>query len=111
MSDVVSYTGDSMSFDVTISNNAGDEVNVSTATAITYGIYDRDGVVQVSKTLGAGITVDGYVVTVTIDAVDTAGLPSELYVHEMQIITLGGTVHTVLQGDVWLRQDYIKAML
>lgn len=110
MTDVITFTGDSMAFDVVITNNEGDEVNVSTATAIEYGIYDRDGLVQVSKTLGAGITVNQYIVTVTIDAVDTADLPSGLYLHELEITTLAGTVHTVLQGDVWLRQDYIQAV-
>jgi hypothetical protein len=106
--DVTTFTGNSVALEFAITDADGNNEDVSTATAIRYGLFDLDGTIQVSKALQSGITVASHVVTVTIAAADTADLPSGVYISELEI-TLAGSVQTAYQGEVWLRQAYLEA--
>jgi hypothetical protein len=104
------YTGDSFGFTIAIQNAAGANVDVSTATSVIYGIFDKFGTSKLTKTLGAGISVAAHIVTVVIADDDTDDFDPGTYIHELQIVTLAGTTHTVMQGNILLLRDYIKAI-
>lgn len=93
---------------VAITDEAGGAVDISTAQSIQYGIYEQSGLVRLTKTLGAGITVATNIATIELLPTDTADLLGGSYHHELEIITAAGRVNTVLQGTIILRRDYIK---
>lgn len=92
------------SFDITVTDDAGDPVDLS-ATTLLWRLLREAGssTVYLEKTDGAGITVGGVddnVVTIAIDAdTDYDDLPAGVYHHE-----LWDTLNAVLlsYGDAWL---------
>jgi hypothetical protein len=108
MPDLQLISGDSRTLQIAITDEAGAPVDVSTAQAIEYGIFDAIGAARVTKTLGAGITVAAHIVTVELLPEDTDALLGGGYVHELEVITAAGKTHTVLQQTITLRRDYIK---
>lgn len=96
-------SGDTKRLEVTIQDADGAEVDV-TGAAVTYVI--ADSAVRVAKTTDDGITIDGAVVTVTLDPADTAELAG-VYAHEMQITDPSGNVGTVMIGEVSIAKDII----
>jgi hypothetical protein len=100
-------SGDNRSLAITIRDPAGALVDVSGASAIAWQLAaSPHGVALVSKSLGDGISVVTSVVTVTLDAADTADLDDGLYHHELEIVHGGGT-STVLAGQVAIARDII----
>lgn len=106
--DVSLIRGDSRDLTITITDEAGAPVDVSTAPTITYGIFDRGvSTALVTKALGDGISVVTSTVTVTLDPADTTSLTPGEYFQELQIIMADGDVFTPLQGVIRLIRDYI----
>lgn len=101
-------SGDSKTITVNVVDAAGTAVDVSTATAVRYAIATSAAAVtpSVSKTLGAGITVAGSVVTVTLAAADTA-LLAGVYYHELEITDASAHVFTALSGHVTIERDLL----
>lgn len=106
-SDFSMYSGDSRVLTITIRDEEAVAVDVSTATAIVFGIFRADGTQLLSKTLGAGVSVVTSTVTVTLSPADTAGL-SGTFGHELQITMPTGVVATALRGEVTIVKDYIQ---
>lgn len=106
-SDFSMYSGDSRVLTISIRDEAGVAVDVSTATAIVYGIFRADGTLVVSKALGAGVTVVTSTVTVTLLPADTAALAGT-YGHELQVTMPDGSVSTALHGEMTIVRDYIE---
>lgn|SRR5690606_34993416 len=96
-------SGDTKRLRVTITDSDGVEVDVTGATII-YVIADSQE--RVRKATGDGITIDGAVVTVTLDPADTAELAG-VYAHEMQIVDGAGQVQTVFTGQMSIAKDLI----
>lgn len=105
-SDFSMYSGDSRVLTITIRDEEGVAVDVS-STAIVFGIFRADGTQLLSKTLGAGVSVVTSTVTVTLLPADTAGL-SGVFGHELQITMPTGVVATALRGEVTIVKDYIQ---
>ena len=106
MADFTMYSGDSKTLTIAIRDEAGDPVDVSTATSIIYAIVKTDGTRVATKTLGAGVTVATSTVTVTLVPADTAGLAGT-YGHELEITLLSGAGSTALHGEMAIVRDYI----
>jgi hypothetical protein len=100
-------SGDSRTLTIPITDEGGNNVDVSTAQAIRYGIFKHGGDALVSKSLENGLSVVAHVVTVVLVPADTAALLAGSYPHELEIVTASGEVHTALQGTVTIRKDYI----
>ena len=96
-------SGDTKLLELTIHDAEVAEVDV-TGADVTYVI--ADSAVRVTKTTDDGITIDGAVVTVTLDPADTAELAG-VYAHEMQITDPSGNVGTVMIGEVSIAKDII----
>jgi hypothetical protein len=101
------YSGDSRIITISIRDDAGANVDVTTAQSIRYGIFRGDGTLMFEKALLSGVTVAGSVVTVTLLPADTASIAPALYLHELQITLAAGAVATVLQGKIEIKRDYI----
>lgn len=108
MADFSLISGDSRTLQIAITDEAGAAVDVSSAQAIEYGIYDTTGTARVTKALGTGISVAANVITVEILPIDTANLLGGSYIQECQIITAAGRVNTVLQQTMTIKRDYIE---
>ena len=105
-------SGDSKAVAFTITESDGTTVvDVSAATAITYSLSESPSdTSEFTKTLAAAeIAVSGAssnIVTVTIDAADTASL-ADLYYHELQVTDAAGLVYTAAVGWVTITEDLI----
>lgn len=107
MADVEMYTGDSRTISIAVTDENGDAVDVSTAQAAEYGIFDLAGVQYISKRRGFGVEIATNVVTATLLPADTVDLAPGLYTHEMEIIDADAAVHTVYQGEILLKRGFI----
>lgn len=101
------YSGDSRTITIQISDENGDAVDISTATAVSYGIFKSSGISVLEKELDDGLEAAGSVVTITLEPEDTEDIPAGNYVHECQITLADATVATVLQGQIAILQDYL----
>lgn len=113
--DLAMHSGDDVGVNVTIRDEAGAVIDVSSASAFRYQAaeYNADnadrpwhGSAVISKALGSGVTVtDGPngVVRVTLSSADTASLEGRFY-HELEM-TLGGAVSTVMTGLLTIQAD------
>lgn len=100
-------SGNTKVINVSIRGKKDAPVDVSSAQAITYGVF-HDRAIKVIKRLGFGISVASDVVTVRLEATDTASLLVGQYNHELQIVTVDGEVHTVHQGRIAVKKGLIK---
>lgn len=103
-------SGDSMPLDFPLTDYVtGAAADLSTVTAIVYKMATSPTATtaDVTKTLGAGITVSGNTVTVTLAPADTASLAG-VYFHELQVTGAGGTVETPIQGYLSIERDLIQ---
>jgi len=107
MADTEFHRGDSLTINIAVTDSSGNAVDLSDAQASEYGIFDGAGMQLVSKSIGAGVAIAANVVTVTLDPADTASLAPGLYTHELEVIDALDAVHTVYQGDILLKRDYI----
>jgi hypothetical protein len=104
------YAGDTKILTIAITDANGNAVDVSTATAIVYGVYGRiSSTAIISKTLAGGITVVTSTVTVTLDPEDTADIAPGAYIHECEVTQASGAVYTVLQGKLTIIKDYVHS--
>lgn len=103
------YAGDSRVQEFHIVDDAGSPVDVSSAGSITYHIAVSVGapVPLTVKTLGAGVSVAGNVVSVALEPADTLGLDGTYY-HELQIVDVFGHSFTAVAGPVRLRGTRIE---
>lgn len=103
--DLALYKGDTGKFRVTVTDDTGAPVNISTAT------WDSDIRVNAAD---AGTPVASFTVTpvggdtssvdVTLSAVLSAGLAVATYFYDLQM-TLGGVVTTLIAGNLFVAQD------
>jgi hypothetical protein len=103
--DLALYKGDSGKFRVTVTDDAGAPINVSTAT------WDADIRVNAAD---AGTPVANFTVTpvggdtssvdVAISAANSASLAVATYYYDLQM-TLSGLVTTLITGKVFVTQD------
>tara|TARA_R110002126_G_scaffold14054_6_gene59790 strand:+ start:182 stop:529 length:348 start_codon:yes stop_codon:yes gene_type:complete len=100
------FEGDDQNLNVTVLDDAGAVVDISSASAIDWKMStDEMTSPVVSKTLGAGITVtDGPngVFQVALVGADTDGLDTRTY-YQASRITLAANLSHVAIGTVWLR--------
>jgi|10_taG_2_1085330.scaffolds.fasta_scaffold52496_2 hypothetical protein len=107
--DFTLYSGDDKTIVVTITNSSGQIVNLTGLTAAQFVAkkYSKSSSVDVTKTLGAGITNAAPTtgkLTITLDAADTSGLtPGEYYV-EVRIKDSASRLGTVSVGTMTLKQ-------
>ncbi len=103
------HQGNDKSIEVSVVDNDGDAVDVSTATGAQYELAkNQSSVVKVTKTLGAGISVSGSMVTVVLDDTDTEDLAGNYY-HELEVIDAAGYIHTALHGWVDIKKTRVAA--
>lgn len=102
-------SGDSKSIDISLVDNDGAAVDVSTAGTATYKIAsgpNADSVVYVTKSLVSGITVATSTVTVALVPSDTENL-SGAYYHELLIVDAEGKQFRPIQGKVTITRNLI----
>lgn len=103
--DFTMYIGDSKTLRFTVDMSEG----ATLAGAAIKWVMAMSKNILVTKEVGVGIEVDGdNIFTVTLDPVDTIGLRSGFYTHEVQITDVAGNVTTAARGRVTLRNDLIK---
>jgi len=110
------HSGDSRTLELTINDEDGAALDITTATEITWALSKKvsDSVIPkggalITKTLGSGVTlIDGPTgrADVAITPEDTADMKEDDYYHEVQL-ELGGDTSTVLFGTVTLLKDLI----
>ena len=105
------YQGESkqVTFDVTDEN--GDNLDLTSYTAIEWIAYHPDSKVnQISKDLSSGIEVGGntYEAVVTFDPSDTSGIDPYEYPHELRITAADGAESVVATGTMTLKYSKTK---
>ena len=101
------FAGDDNTINITVTDDAGDVVDISTVTAITWKLCasERSTTTIISKTLGSGISLiggrTGGIFQVAIDSADSTGLDGTYY--QASSITLGGDLTHVAIGTIWFR--------
>jgi len=108
------HSGDSRTLEVTINDEVGAVVDISSAT-LTWGLSKKSadtttpmGAALITKTIGSGITItDGPNgrCDVAIDPADTDALAGDFY-HELEMVLTGET-STVLYGAVTILKDLV----
>lgn len=96
------YAGESRVLNNTISDSAGNPVNLSGATITFKAAKRRNGAAIITKSIGSGITVTNAGAgqhTVTLDPADTAALRGVLFWH-IRVTDVGGRVSTTNIGTV-----------
>jgi hypothetical protein len=101
--DVEIYAGDSKDLDLTIYDDAGNEVDLSQY-SVYYYVYGNSGTTVGTKTVGDGIEIvtEGKC-TISLDPSDTKNLFGE-YNHEVDI-SQGSDVYTVMTGKFTVLQN------
>ncbi|QLH77446.1 hypothetical protein HZS55_09125 [Halosimplex rubrum] len=102
------YSGDSQSIRATVTDEAGDPVDLSSSD-LTF-VLAEDGSAAVTKTTGDGISVTGAddnVAVVDLDAEDTDDLDGA-YDIELQQTDSGGNVATLTRGTLSIKSDLIE---
>jgi hypothetical protein len=107
MVDTEFFKGDSLTLNIAVTDGSGAAVDLSGALSGKYGIFDGAGLPLVSKSLGDGISIAANVVTVTLLPADTASMLPGTYAHELEVIDSLAAVHTVYQGGIRVKRDYI----
>ena len=102
-------SGDTKNISITITDSAGDAVDLTGATSI-WAIYSG-GTALLTKTSAAGaITYGGAstnVATVAVAAADTESIAGGVYRHELEITDTSGNVSTACSGTVVIVEDKI----
>lgn len=109
MADSEFHRGDNWTLNISVTDSGGAAVDLSDAQASEYGIFDGGGIQVVTKQLGSGISIAANIVTVTLEPADTSSLAPGTYIQELEVIDALAAVHTVYQGDVLLKRDYIHS--
>ena len=105
--DYEAYAGDTLQITLTVLDESGAPLDVSSA-AMIYIVRDRNNVEVLRKTSAAGtIAASGNIATVLIGAGDTASLDGQAY-HELQATDASGNVSTLLAGWVRFRRTEIE---
>jgi len=100
-------SGDSKVLSVTVRDDKGAILNVSTATKIVFAIINMyNDQVLVQKDRVNGIFADATKVVISLAPADTAGFSGD-FMHELEITDVDGQVFTALQGKVLIKRDYI----
>lgn len=108
---ISAWIGDDFVITLTVYNIDGDEVNITNLNDALW-VLKRHGASEtsfVSKTLGAGIAIidgPGGVLTVTVDAADTADLVPGIYYHEIRIVDSSNLITTIMSGTMTLNQSH-----
>lgn len=98
--DYTAYAGNDLTITVTATNDDGDAVVLGVVVDADYVIATAGGRVNVLKTLGSGITVNGSgQVVIEIARADTVAL-NGTYRHELTILDSQGVTTTLLYGEV-----------
>tara|TARA_R110002096_G_scaffold186882_7_gene366044 strand:+ start:73 stop:420 length:348 start_codon:yes stop_codon:yes gene_type:complete len=102
------FVGDDDNVNITVLDNAGAVVDISSATAIDWRMSADEFTAPVlTKTLGAGITVtDGPngVFQIAIASADTAALAYGTF-YQSSRVTISSNLSHVATGTVWLRPN------
>ena len=100
------FEGDDQNLNVTVLDDAGAVVDISSASAIDWKMSsDEFTSPSISKTLGSGITITNGpagIFQVALTGTDTDGL-SPGYYYQASRITLSSSLSHVAIGTVWLR--------
>ena len=100
------FEGDDQSFNVTVVDDDGAVVDISSATAIDWKMsVDEFTSPVIVKTLGAGITITNGpagIFQVTLSGTDTDGLDVGYY-YQASRVTLSSNLSHVAIGTVWIR--------
>ena len=115
MSDLTLIRGDTAIIPVEVNDAAGNDVDLSGAEVfftVKARRSDPDSAAVIRKQTGDGITVtvpaEGKL-TVTLDPEDTADIGRGRYRYDVQVVADDGTVQTVADGSVLLREDVTLA--
>ena len=101
------HQGNDKSLVVSVVDNDGDPVDVSTATGAQYELAkNQSSAVKITKTLGAGISVSGSTATVVLDDTDTEDLSGSYY-HELELTDAAGYIHTAFHGWVTIKKTRV----
>jgi hypothetical protein len=105
------YSGDDKTVTITVLDNNDDAVLMGGASA-TFRVFNPvDGSTLFTKTTGAGeISILSNVLTVTVNAADTASLGGTsflVYRYECEVIDGSGNVSTVARGRFTIHADSI----
>lgn len=103
---ITMVSGDTLAFNVIIKNQNGEAVTVDGATFKAKKSMNNDASLDISLSLGNGITQEDEVLTVRLAPVDTASLVGFFY-YDMDI-TVGYDRFTLLRGMLQIERD-VKA--
>lgn len=104
------FSGDDLDLNVTVTDAADAALDLTSASSIIWRLSRHVGATaDLTKSVGSGVTVTDPVnglLTVTIDAADTASLVGNFY-HELEIVNQANKKSTVLHGLFEIVQDAI----
>lgn len=108
--DLTRYIGDKTTFSLTITDSAGDPLNM-TGYSAAWVAYDGNGTAVITKTTGDGISIgdgDGTndKLTITLNPADTADLSAGIYGHQAEVTDGSSNPVTVAEGALTLKADY-----
>lgn len=113
MTDLTMTRGDTATFTMTLTDGAGDPLDLSTLAAMHFTAKNRldDPEPTIEKTLGAGIAIisapDG-TARLTIDPDDTADLVVSSLRWDLQVVGAGDDVRTPLTGLLAITPDVTR---
>ena len=100
---ITMVSGDTLSFNVIVRDQAGNAVTVNGATFKAKRSLEASSSVAISKTLGNGITQSGDMLTVRLAPSDTSNFQGFFY-YDMDI-TVGDDRFTLLRGMLQIEVD------
>lgn len=109
---VVVYDGDDFALRVTLKDDAGAAVDLTTFNSLTWEVAKKvKGAAFITKTDADGIEVQSPttagIVVITLLPTDTRGKAGE-YRHEMQLVDSDGKYHTIMVGKLTVLPTIIQ---